>query len=675
LFGIISQFKRSLTRAALVLLLASFGNSFATGAEPPDPFAQPQELEHDVRFWIRVYTEVTTDQGLLHDDWNLGLVYEVLRFDPAASPAQRERRVSDAKTRYAALLRRFAAGSTDDLTAHEQRILHAFGEKATPADFRDAIERIRFQLGQADRFREGLIRAAVWEKQIARTLAQHGVPAEIAALPHVESSFNLAAYSKVGAAGLWQFMPGTAKRFMRVDSVVDQRLDPYSATEAAANLMLYNYRLLGTWPLAVTAYNHGPGGLRRAQDELGTSDIAVIVKRYQGATFGFASRNFYVAFLAALEVDRNAEKYFGPITRLPDTDSTPVELPDYVPVAALAKAFKVDLGALRVLNPALLPPIWSGSRWVPRGYALRLPGTPPQAEIAAGWDRLPPTQRYVAQRNDGSHKIRRNETLAGIAAASGVSLNRLLAANGWSADRAVTKGEVVRIPAPPSRAEISGGAAVVVAELPVPASSPTAPASATTAPTASTPAAPAPAPAPAPMVARVAATPREPVSERQTDSNALLPVAAPTENSDPTDYGVRGDNTVIVQAEETLGHYADWTQLSSQALRALNKLHKNAMVTLGHKVKLDFSKVSAEQFAATRRDYHRHLQEDFFAGHRIAGTENYSVKRGESLWVIAQQHADLPIWLVAQYNPDVDFSDVRPGTAITLPRVEDINRQ
>jgi membrane-bound lytic murein transglycosylase D len=697
LFGKILRLKRSLMRAALVLLLASSGSGFAAGEELPDPFAQPPQLEQDVRFWIRVYTEVTTDQGLLHDDWNLGLVYEVLRFDPAASPAQRERRVTEAKTRYTALLRRFAAGSTDDLTAHERRILHAFGEKAAPADFHDAIERIRFQLGQADRFREGLIRAAVWEKQIARTLSQHGVPPEIAALPHVESSFNLAAYSKVGAAGLWQFMPGTAKRFMRVDSVVDERLDPYSATEAAANLMLYNYRLLGTWPLAVTAYNHGPGGLRRAQDELGTSDIAVIVKRYQGATFGFASRNFYVAFLAALEVDRNAEKYFGPITRLPDTDSTPVELPDYVPVAALAKAFKVDLGALRVLNPALRPPIWNGARWVPRGYGLRLPGTPPQAEIAAAWDRLPPTQRYVAQRNDGSHKIRRNETLAGIAAASGVSLSRLLAANGWSTDHAVTKGEAVRIPPPPSRAEIAGGSAVVAAEVPASAA-PTAAAStpAASTPSVSTPTAAAstvrvpaspgvaapstalPGPvteAAPPAAARMAATPREPVSQRQTDSNALLPVAAPTENPDPTDYGVRADNTVIVQAEETLGHYADWTQVSSQALRALNKLHKNAMVTLGHKVKLDFSKVSAEQFAATRRDYHHHLQEDFFAGHRIAGTENYSVRRGESLWAIAQQHADLPIWLVAQYNPDVDFSDVRPGTAITLPRVVAINRQ
>jgi membrane-bound lytic murein transglycosylase D len=707
---------RALTTAAFALLLGLLLHNPAVGAETPDPFVHPPELEKDVRFWIRVYTEVTTDGGLLHDDWNLGLVYEVLRFDPGSSPAQRERRVAEAKTRYAGLLRRFAAGATDNLTPHEQRILHAFGEKATPSDFREAIDRIRFQLGQADRFHEGLIRAAVWEKQIAHTLAQHGVPPEIAALPHVESSFNLAAYSKVGAAGLWQFMPGTAKRFMRVDGLVDERLDPYSATEAAANLMLYNYRLLGTWPLAVTAYNHGPGGLRRAQDELGTSDIAVIVKRYQGATFGFASRNFYVAFLAALEVDRNAEKYFGPITRLPDTDSTPVELPDYIPVEALAKAFKVDMGALRVLNPALRPPIWSGSRFVPRGYMLRLPGTPPRSEIAAAWERLPPAQRYVAQRNDGSHKLRRGETVAGIAAASGMSLNRLLAANGWAANHAVTRGETVRIPAPMSRAEVGGSGAAALAALPpesatqtappaagsppapahvtAPAGAPApaqaaaappraptpAPAQAAAAPPATTPAtASAPAPTPtlaaAPVAAKIAPPPREPVSARQTDSNALLPVAAPTGSSDTTDYGVGPNDTVVVQAAETLGHYADWLGVNSQALRALNKLHKNAMVTLGHKVKLDFSKVSVEQFVATRREYHHHLQEDYFATHRIAGTENYSVKRGESLWVIAQQHADLPVWLVAQYNPDVDFNDVRPGTTITLPQVASINRQ
>src|ERR1700722_15692372 len=185
------------------LMLMPLLHNFVAAAEAPDPFVHPSELEQDIRFWIRVYTEVTTDQGLLHDDWNLGLVYEVLRFDPAASPAQRERRGTEATARYAALLKRFATGTTDELTAHEQRILRAFGPNASPRDFRDAIERIRFQLGQADRFHQGLIRAAVWEKQIAHTLKQHGVPQEIAALPHVESSFNLAAYSKVGAAGLW----------------------------------------------------------------------------------------------------------------------------------------------------------------------------------------------------------------------------------------------------------------------------------------------------------------------------------------------------------------------------------------------------------------------------------------------------------------------------------------
>ncbi len=590
-------FASTILPSMLAMMLLGLVCGAARAQETTGPFEHPPALERDIRFWIRVYTEVTTDGGLLHDDWNLGVVYEVLRFDPADSPAQREHRVALAKARYTDLLRRFAAGDTADLTPHERRILHAFGEKITAAEFRDAMQGIRFQLGQADRFREGLIRSQLFERNISKVLAQRGVPAEIGALPHVESSFNPSAYSRVGAAGLWQFMPSTARRYMRVDRVVDERLDPYTSTEAAANLMLYNYRLVGTWPLAVTAYNHGPGGLRRAQDELGTSDIAVIVKRYQGSTFGFASRNFYVAFLAALEVDRNAERFFGPMTHLPDTQSTVVEVPDYIPIDALAKAFKVDMGALQVLNPALRPPIWNGSRFVPRGYGLRLPGTPPSAELAEAWARLAPAQRYVAQRNDGAHKLRRGETLAGVAAAA------------------------------------------------LPPSAPSSP------------------------------PPREPVSERQAQSTALLPAAAPTGNGDATDYSVRADNTVIVQPGETLGHFADWARVSSDSLRSLNKLHKNAMVTIGHKVKLDLSKVSADEFAGARRDYHRHLQDEFFATHKIAATISYAVKRGDSLWIIAQQHGDLPLWLISQYNPDANLTDMRPGTTITLPQIAAINRQ
>jgi membrane-bound lytic murein transglycosylase D len=165
------------------------------------------------------------------------------------------------------------------------------------------------------------------------------------------------------------------------------------------------------------------------------------------------------------------------------------------------------------------------------------------------------------------------------------------------------------------------------------------------------------------------------VSPRQTDSAALLPASPPTGGPDATDYGVGAGDTVVVQAGETLGHFSDWARVDSQTLRKLNRLHPNAQVTVGHKIKLDLSRVTAAQFVAERTEYHHHMQEAFFAAHRIAGTEDYTVKRGESLWTVALQHGDLPIWLVAQYNPDVDFHDLKPGTLIALPQVVDINRQ
>jgi membrane-bound lytic murein transglycosylase D len=641
--------------AALLLMLLMLAPPCLAGIPTiadSGTFSVPPELEPDVRFWIRVYTEVTTDGGLIHDSWYLGLVYEVLRFEPDESLAQREREVAAAKARYAALLRRFADGDTASLTRHERRILHAFGAEATRQQFLDAIDRIRFQLGQANRFQEGLIRSQLWESHIARTLQERGVPAEIAALPHVESSFNPAAYSRVGAAGLWQFMPATARRFMRVDNLVDERLDPYRATEAAANLMLYNYNLLGTWPLAVTAYNHGPGGLRRAQEELGTNDIGVIVKRFQGATFGFASRNFYVAFLAALEVDRNAGTFFGPLTRLPDTQNTTVELPDYIPVDALAKAFNADPGALRVLNPALRPPIWDGERFVPRGYGLRLPGNLPPAEIAAGWARLPLSARYLAQCGDARYRVRHAESLGAVAARLRIPVARLLAANGWSEAPELQRGQVLRLPPPPTRADGTAGPAVL-------ADANRAPPQSTVADT----------PAAVPQHRS-----REPIAPRPA-GEALLPAATPTANTDTTDYGVEAGDAIVVRADETLGHIADWSGVGIEALRLRNHLRKGSSVGLGHRIRLDLSRVGADRFVAARTAYHRKLQDEFFATHRIAGTDAVAVRHGDSLWTLAQQHGDLPLWLITQYNPDVDFSAMQPGTQVTLPRIEPINRQ
>jgi membrane-bound lytic murein transglycosylase D len=93
---------------------------------------------------------------------------------------------------------------------------------------------------------------------------------------------------------------------------------------------------------------------------------------------------------------------------------------------------------------------------------------------------------------------------------------------------------------------------------------------------------------------------------------------------------------------------------------------------MGRRVKLEFSHVTRTQFEQRRRDYHDRLQAAYFASHRITGTEIYIARRGDSLWSITQRSAAVPIWLLQQYNPDLDFGDLRPGTQIALPRVEDV---
>jgi membrane-bound lytic murein transglycosylase D len=141
----------------------------------------------------------------------------------------------------------------------------------------------------------------------------------------------------VGAAGLWQFMRSTGRRYMRIDRSVDDRLDPFRSTEAAAQLLGYNYRVLGTWPLAITAYNHGTAGMLRAKETLGTDDIVTIVRHYNSRTFGFASRNFYVSFLAALDIDHNPDKYFSGVPKQSEAEFHVVSVPGYVQMATLER--------------------------------------------------------------------------------------------------------------------------------------------------------------------------------------------------------------------------------------------------------------------------------------------------------------------------------------------------
>src|SRR5690606_1971050 len=191
-----------------------------------------------------------------------------------------------------------ASGKRTGLSNSQQRILDLWGSDVSNARLELASGTVRWQLGQSDRFMEGLVRSGAYRDHIERIARAKGLPVELAALPHVESSFHPGAFSSAAASGMWQFMRETAQRFMRVDLLVDERLDPYRSTYAALDMLAADYRVLGSWPLALTAYNHGVNGIARAVRDTGTNDIGRIIAEYRGSRFGFASRNFYPQFIA-----------------------------------------------------------------------------------------------------------------------------------------------------------------------------------------------------------------------------------------------------------------------------------------------------------------------------------------------------------------------------------------
>jgi membrane-bound lytic murein transglycosylase D len=167
---------------------------------------------------------------------------------------------------------------------------------------------------------------------------------------------------------------------------------------------------------------------------------------------------------------------------------------------------------------------------------------------------------------------------------------------------------------------------------------------------------------------------QEPVSAAQAEAQgpALVPGNGVAQANDPVDYTVHGDGTVRIAAAETVGHYADWLGLSATRLRELNGLKASRPVVMGKPFKLDFTKVSREAFEQKRRDYHQQLQAAFFANHRIDGTQMYVTRKGDSLWAITQRYDALPVWLLQQYNTDLDFSELRAGTRMVVPKVEEL---
>ena len=144
-------------------------------------------------------------------------------------------------------------------------------------------------------------------------------------------------------------------------------------------------------------------------------------------------------------------------------------------------------------------------------------------------------------------------------------------------------------------------------------------------------------------------------------------------SADPSDYSVRKDNTIEIQASETLGHYADWLGIRAWDIRRLNNMVFSGPVIIGNRLRLDFGVMNIADFERARRKFHSTLQQEFFASYRIQNVETYEVRRGDNISTIARDRYSSPIWLVRQYNPELDFNRIQIGQLIVFPLLERVN--
>jgi len=279
--------------------------------------------------------------------------------------------------------------------------------------------RLRFQLGQKDRFEKGIFYSGRYIEEMENIFIEEGMPLELTRLPYVESSFNLAARSKVGASGIWQFMRSTGKQYMRVNSLVDERNDPLTATRSAAKLLRYNYKKLGNWPLAVTAYNYGPSGLRRLVRKLKTNDLVEIIEKNRSRRFGFASSNL------AKPLGFEEFKLKKPIS------------------FAYLKGFFPNKETAEFFNPHLNRQVTKGYFSIPKRTTIRLaPGK--LAKFIEGLDK----ETIKVRHSLAKYKVARGDTLGHIAQDFGVTIRSIKDANNIRNARRLRAGQILLIPKP-----------------------------------------------------------------------------------------------------------------------------------------------------------------------------------------------------------------------------------
>jgi len=388
-----------------LLFIVVFLVSFRAVGEEKDPevnsFPVPAGLEPSVEFWKKIFTEYSSREIVFYDSKDASKIYKVMRIGK--------------RRRIRSLMRR-----------ERVKIMRQHGLKSK--------SRVWAQRGAKENFVLGMERSERYMEQMQAIFRERGLPVELAYLPLIESSFQVDARSRAGAVGMWQFMRRTGQRYLRITSMVDERKDPLESTRAAASLLAENYDIFGNWPLAITAYNHGQNGIRRAVSKVGSDNLMEIIRKYKSRRFGVSSKNFYAEFLAAVEVANRDEEYLPDLEYYSPVKIAELKLDQPISVSFLLRFAGVSRHQFLAWNPALSRKI----RIIPQWYRVKVPAE--QLEVFAQAYKKVVTGPWVR------HHVERGETLSHIAKLYRISIGEIQNLNGLPNIHFITIGQQLKIP-------------------------------------------------------------------------------------------------------------------------------------------------------------------------------------------------------------------------------------
>ncbi len=242
--------------------------------------------------------------------------------------------------------------------------------RLTPAETEEMQQFFQyFTRDKHDTVQRWMLRSEPHLEYVRAVLASHRLPADLLALPYIESGYSTMAVSSSGAVGMWQFMPATAQRFgLTVDWWLDERRDPYLSTVAAARYLKTLHKQFNDWQLALAAYNAGEGSISRAMASTGKQNFNSLAR---SGPLRDETRHYVPKFLAMLKIVRNAKRLgFDAPDMRGSKDLTEVSIPAGTDLSGLAEHLGLSWPQFHALNPAyrrmVSPPDRSTQAWVPK---------------------------------------------------------------------------------------------------------------------------------------------------------------------------------------------------------------------------------------------------------------------------------------------------------------------